>query len=241
MKIIKNFDDSTFYESDKFPYLLASALIKLSHRDILLADIGCGNGILLSEIHKFRSVYRNNNSDILYAVDILQKHLNNIHIPSVIKIICNGYNTPISNDGLDFVTCTQAIEHMDDIKLLHEIKRIMKNNAYCYLSTVVKKPYGIYIYRRNNKFVLSPDHIKEYKSLNEIIKLCESCGFTIIDTKLGIFKYSILDMIIRILIRTEVIKIDLKYYEKLWLLKWIRKINIPIVGFYKAELLLQLK
>jgi ubiquinone/menaquinone biosynthesis C-methylase UbiE len=70
----------------------------------------------------------------------------------------------IPDNSFDIAISNQVIEHVpDDSKMLKEVYRILKPNGYFYVSTVIKKWYGFWIYW-NNGFKLDPTHVREYKS-----------------------------------------------------------------------------
>ena len=97
----------------------------------------------------------------------LYSHLFRLHFllflhPCLLKNILNKKS---ENEIFDVVISSQVIEHVsDDNELLKEIGRLLKSDGIAYISTVIKKWYGFYIYRNGGKFRLDPTHVKEYPS-----------------------------------------------------------------------------
>lgn len=90
-------------------------------------NLGCGNGGYTKELAK--------HAKVVYALDL--------HIPKTIKkenIVCiqgDALDIPLKSNSVDFIFCSSLIEHVSDQnKLVSEIKRVLKRNGICYLSTI---------------------------------------------------------------------------------------------------------
>ena len=132
-----------------------------------IMDLGCGYGQLLQSIQKkypTKKVFGVEISPV--RVDYLKK---NIKGDFKCGDVCR---TGLKDNSFDLVISTQVIEHLcDDKKLVNELSRITKKNRYIYVTSVIKKPWAVYKYRNNNKFVLDPTHEKEYKNKEEFLSL----------------------------------------------------------------------
>ena len=133
--------------------------------------------------------------------------------------------------------CTQVIEHVpDDNALLKEIKRILKGDGYSFISSVVKKPYGFYIYRnRHGKMVSDPTHEREYKSKEEFEMLLKNY-FKIEKTNIHLFKFPVTDLVIKLLVRLKLVNPNkvIDIYLRSKILRLVKKIKIPFIDLAVA-------
>jgi len=132
-----------------------------------MIDLGCGEGAMIRAIKKeFPKVK-------LTGIDISPRRINCLkkRLPKdkfYIKDVCN---TNIK-EKFDFIYSSQVIEHVQsDKKMIKEMSRLLKKNGILFCSSVIKKPWAIYKYRNNRKFVLDPTHEKEYKNAKEFLEL----------------------------------------------------------------------
>ena len=146
----------------------------------------------------------------------------------------------LSDSSCDFVVCSQLIEHVDDKKLLSEIKRLLRKRGLAYISSVVKSKYAIYLYFRNSSFRLDPTHIREYASVDEFASLLSSEGFDILDIQIEKIAYPVSDLIVRLFIRAGLVEPNSKFYHK-QNLNIVRKLRVPIIGFYSVGALVRKK
>lgn len=134
-----------------------------------IVDLGCGEGIILKGISKKYPKKE------LYGIDISPRRIKEVNkIIQNAKIFCGDVsNTKLKKNFFDLVISTQVIEHVpNDKKFIKEIKRITKKGGYVYITSVIKKPWAVYIYKnRHKKFSLDPTHEREYASKEEFLKL----------------------------------------------------------------------
>ena len=133
-----------------------------------IVDLGCGDGgIVSSLINSFKSKE-------IVGIDISPRRIGSLKkkFPGR-KFHCEDIcKTSLKKNLFDIVISTQAIEHVEDDKeLIEEIYRILKKGGYVYISSVIKKPWAMYKYRRKGKFVLDPTHEREYQSKEEFLDL----------------------------------------------------------------------
>ena len=68
----------------------------------------------------------------------------------IIGDACNLQQMP--DNSFDVAISSQVIEHVpDDSRMFKEVYRILKPTGYFYVSTVIKKQYGIWIYHEKEK------------------------------------------------------------------------------------------
>lgn len=223
-----------------FPLLKDSILNLRKIKDkINIIDLGCGDGNLLNQLFHEGIIKK---EDIIYALDPSQIRLDRIKNPYFKKVCASGDRTKLKSNHFDYVICTQVIEHvLDDNALLKEIKRILKKDGYSFISSVVKKSYGFYIYKNKyGKIVSDPTHEREYKSKEEFEILLKNY-FEIERTNMHLFKFPITDLIIKLLVRLKLVNSDkiINIYLKSKILRILKKIKIPIIGYYYIESLVK--
>ena len=195
-------------------------------------DLGCGDGSLL---------YALNNKGFfdgksVYAVDLSELRINKVkkinkNFICYISDTCDLKN--IEDGSIDFVTTTQVIEHVeDDEAMIKEIRRILNSNGIVYISTVFKKRYAWYFYRCNGKWTLDPTHVREYTKDSQLADIIRNNGFKIVYNDKSLIKMPIIDFILR--------KIGSKknVFQNSFLAN-LRKICIPVFGYYNWEIILE--
>jgi len=237
-----NFEDFSeehvyFYEPEMLSDILEKSIKGLGEK-VRILDIGCGDcGILMQLINK------GINADF-YGLDISEKRVKRAKELTKGKInlfVGNAEKTQFKSGFFDFIICTQLIEHVkDDKKLVSEIYRLLKKNGEAYVTSVIKKPYGIYIYKKDGKFVSDPTHEREYKDAKEFLDLFNQ--FKILVYKEKLFKHPFLDLLLRLFIKLGMMDPNkiVRVYEKSKFLFWLRNaIKIPLIGFYHNEVLMK--
>ncbi|MEL7669105.1 class I SAM-dependent methyltransferase [Methanobacterium sp.] len=224
--------NSTQFYSEVIPSILLKFVKNIKWDSYI--DLGCGDGSLLYALNN-KGFFDGKN---VYAVDLSQ-----LRIDKVKKInedfICYISDTcnlkDIKDGSIDFVTTTQVIEHVeDDEAMIKEIRRILNSNGIVYLSTVFKKRYAWYFYRCNGKWTLDPTHVREYTKDSQLLDIIQNNGFKIVYNNKSLIKMSIIDFILR--------KMGSKrnVFQNSFL-AYLRKISIPIFGYYNWEVILESK
>lgn len=122
-----------------------------------------------------------------------------------------------------------------NLKLRHYINT--GQHSYTYISTVIKKWYGFWIYWKD-RFKLDPTHIREYKNAEEFPNLVKKSGFDIIKRGSQDVPYPILDLIVRLLIRVNLVRPSPDFYLRHKTLSNFRdKIKLKIIGYKTIEVL----
>ena len=203
-----------------------------------LADFGCGDGAILFGLQQKGLL---ENVDDVIAVDLSPIRLDRVkqNIANI-KTICGDVCcvTGIEGNKLDFVICSQVIEHVqDDTKLLREIYRVLKTGGMMYISSVIKKWYGWYFYRCNGKWVVDPTHLREYTSAQKFHALLKKNEFTILKQKLTRFKPSLGNAFNRRLIKCGIV--DEGKAKEFKILRSLSRLRIPVPGYYITEAIAQ--
>lgn len=163
------YSDKYFQKIPKIKDLDDSSLLKkIIHNSKRIVDLGCGDGNFIT------SVMNIDNKKILSGVDISPRRIEYLKnkFPEKRFVCADVCETGLKSNYFDFVISEQVIEHVeDDNKMVKEIDRISKNGAFIYVTSVIKKPWAIYKYINNRKFVLDPTHEREYNSKEEFLKL----------------------------------------------------------------------
>jgi 2-polyprenyl-3-methyl-5-hydroxy-6-metoxy-1,4-benzoquinol methylase len=227
-KDIEDYSKHIFFYENYIPPLLEKTIKHLKFKSI--ADIGCGDGVLLRSLKEKGYL----NKKTVYASDLSCNRVNLVkNIDSKFKcLVQNACNLKkLKANNLDIGISEQVIEHVeDDFKMASELSRILKRGGYLYISTVFKKSYAWYYFRNNGKWVLDPTHVREYTRDKDLIQKLEKAGFKVIEQKKKMFGFPAIDFFLRRFNASREI-----YSNKFF--KFLRRIKIPIIGYYKWELL----
>jgi len=214
-----------------------SSMIK-TNKKIRLLDLGCGDGSVIFSLGKLGLL---KNVCEVIGVDLSEQRIRRLlkELPFVTGIVSDASRiSGLSDCSVDFVICSQVIEHVnDDNALMLEINRVMKEQRLVYLSSVVKKWYGVYLYYRNGSFRLDSTHLKEYSSLTEFKRLIEKQGFQVIAAQTNQMKFPIIDFVVRLLIKARLLNPNVQFYQRNSIFHKLRKVRIPILGYSSVEVL----
>lgn len=213
------------FHVDDIPILL-SDILKTSTW-VTLLDAGCGDGALLHALY-LRTGMSNKS---VYGLDVSKDRLKIVQDISA-ELNCvnaSACQVPLRDKSIDVLVSTQVIEHVpDDVAMAKEMYRVLDDYGTVYLSTVYKKPYGWYFYRNDGRWVLDPTHVREYTN-NDLLSILEDVGFQITKTNKTIDNRPLMDAIVR----------RLRFGRGLYsnrFFKFLRKIKIPIPGYYNWEI-----
>jgi 2-polyprenyl-3-methyl-5-hydroxy-6-metoxy-1,4-benzoquinol methylase len=220
--------------------LVEKAVKSKNGRDFSVIDLGCGDGSLLFSLQRKGLLL---NAEKIVGIDLSPERVKNLrkNVKGVIGIVSDACNVEeLENNVFDVVISSQVIEHVsDDNELLKEIRRLLKSDGIVYISSVIKKWYGFYIYRNKGRFRLDPTHVREYSSKEDFLNLLKRNGLKISEYEVKIVKYPLSDLIIRMFIKMGLTKSSTArnvYIESRWM-KSYRKLIIPIIGYYTIEVL----
>ena len=221
------------YHSCEFSPMIKSMLNK--HNMKTIVDLGSGDGSILYAL--FKKGYLNNIEKVI-AVDISQDRINNVKrisdkILGIVADVCKL--DMLDNMSVDLVISNQVIEHLpDEDRFIKEVYRVLSKQGLFYLSTVFKKWYGWYFYRCNGRWVLDPTHLREYTQKCQLLDLLEKNNFQVIESEIHLQWFAITDFILKRLGFGALV-----YCNPI--ANFLRKIKIPILGYYNWELILKKK
>jgi len=148
---------------------LESVLSKLKVEPDSILDVGCGRGATTFLLQ------RRFPGKQIVSLDIERWRLKYIYDEGLNDtVICgSGTELPIRKESMDLVVCDQVIEHLEQEKaLIQEIMRVLKPGGHLIIGSVMRKKLALSIYRgKNGKIALSPDHVREYRSVEEFTAL----------------------------------------------------------------------
>lgn len=219
------------YYSGTIPPLLLTYLNEASWKSLL--DCGCGDGSILSAL-KTHNFFKNKK---IYAIDLSKNRI------QLVKNIAKQIQATVDNaeqlksiktNSIDFLYSSYVVEHVDNIKMFSTIDRVTKKQATIYISTIFKTWYGWYYKRKNGKWVMDVTHLHEYSTDNELFDSINMKHFRILKSRKTQMFFPIVDFIIR---RLPINNRNI--FMEHPLLNSLRKITIPIVGYYDWELVLR--
>lgn len=203
-----------------------------------IVDLGCGDGRVIFALTK-KGLLKHVGE--IVGVDLSDNRIALLtrELPFVRGIVSDALNvTALPFSSADFIICSQLIEHVEnESMLLLEIKRILKKNGLLYISSVIKKKYGVYFYYRHGSFRIDYTHLREYSSAKEFINLLRRSGFQTVDIKTRQIAYPVLDIVIRTLIRIGLTEPNTLFFQQYPLINAIRRIRIPVLGYNSIEVL----
>lgn len=214
---------------------------KKTRKQYRVLDVGCGDGVMIADLQQNGLLTKNIK---LSAVDLLKVNIytaKNRKLKASFKI-GDAQKLPYKNNSFDFIYSWMVIEHVSDPnKMMQEIKRVLKPDGKCFISSVMKHKYAVYFYRNNHKFVIDPTHLHEYSSLQEFKNQFTRMNFKILKKNSEEAKYPAIELILKIFIRLNLLKptINLRdIFLKNVILRKARELFIlPIPGFYHIEAL----
>lgn len=236
----KHFSDSydcrTFYPPQDIKFSIYSDeiwnnFLKLNSLNSKIADLGCGGGTALYCLEK--AGFKN-----LYGVDFCNV-IPSDFLKNTTFIQANVLNTSLKNESLDAVVSSMVIEHVDENSFVDEVHRVLKKNGIALITSVLKGKYAWYFYRNaRGEIVIEPSHLKEYSSVSEFEDIFKS-KFEIIQIEKPLLKYPAIDPLFKFLMRTFKSNKLKKAATRNSILKKIREIRIPILGYYSIEILVR--
>lgn len=222
------------FHTAEIPKLLTK---HLNGRGVTLADLGAGDGAFLVALKLGGHL---ENAKKVVAVDLSNDRCERLSHYTDFQVVCSDVTSipEIDSDSIDFVICTQVIEHVDQIKLLEEINRILSPDGTVYIASLVKRWYGWWYYRTaDGKWAIDPTHLREYASKEQFEEVIKTAGFTVEETILSPLKLSVFEFLLRRFI-VPVFKPNgiNSFFMKYPIADFIRrKINIHPPGYYIVE------
>ena len=229
-----------FYD-ETFPVLIELGLTLINDVEKpSIVDLGCGDGALLLALYKRGLLNRFRE---IMGLDISSKRIERLvkEMPFIKKLVSDASNVAnCPSSFFDYVICSQVIEHVQsDVALVDEITRLLKCGGVAFISSVIKRWYGVYFYSYNGKFKLDPTHVREYSSAGEFVSLMQTKDFEIIDVRTREIAFPFLDLPLRLLIKYGFIEPDAGFFRKHKSLGKLRKLRVPIIGYKYVEVLVR--
>ena len=219
-----------FY-SDAVPALLAEHLGR--SRPGTFMDLGCGDGNLLQALQA-RGMLEGVN---VWAVDLSEERVAAVReaCPAFHCLVASACDLPdVPDESVDFLVSTQVIEHVpDDAQMVREIRRVTRPGGTVYLSTVFKKPWAWYFRRCNGRWALDPTHVREYRRNQELLDPTRDAGMEVLESRKTLISFPLIDPLLRLL------RVPRRVFLRSRLLRGLRRIKLPILGYYNWELVLR--
>jgi SAM-dependent methyltransferase len=182
------------FHTEEIPELVSKYL---NGKVVNFADLGAGDGALLIALKM--GGYLENVKKVV-AVDLSPERCERLRQYTDFQVVCSDVTAipELENNSFDFIVCTQVIEHVDQDKLLQEIKRTLRPGGTLYIASIVRKSFGWWYYKTaNGKWAMDPTHLREYASKEEFENVISNAGFLIENTVLSPLKLSILEFLTR--------------------------------------------
>ena len=154
-----------FVAKKKIVVKFVSRITRQSKRDQTILDVGCGAGLMLTELEKFGTVFGMDFSDeaVSFSKKIFKGDVRKGSLPS---------NVPFSKEYFDLITALDVIEHIDeDVEALQALNSLLKDNG----SVVVTVPAYMFLW---TKFDEINEHKRRY-TLPELREKLQFAGFSV--------------------------------------------------------------
>lgn len=219
---------------------LRLARSKANNRGIILIDLGCGDG---RNLFAYYSDGKLDPQDMTIAIDISEEGIQFTQraVPKTMPIRGDSLRLPIKKNTCNLVFCSMLIEHVPDDILLREIKDVLAPGGILHLITVVRRPYAPFRTRSpEGHLVLALNHLREYKSNQDIIDLVTNHGFVTHRIKSNVVKVYIVHRLLMLGLKLRLFDLSLEKRmvaigPKLKKIIKLLALPIPIVGYYTFE------
>jgi SAM-dependent methyltransferase len=174
---------------------LLRELIGTLHDTEVVFDLGCGDGRTLRGMKKTAS------ASLIMGIDLSFLRASASKAQGFTTLVADGLALPIRSGSVALVVCRNVIEHVaDDAFLLREIARILVNGGVAYLETAIRLPGAWYPYRNESgERVLDPTHVREYRSVEQLMDLLRSEGLEPADQRLTSILFPVPHLVHRML------------------------------------------
>lgn len=182
-----------FYTAALPPLLLETVT---EHSGGVVADLGAGDGATLWALER-----RGLLGETAYAVDLSRERVARAEGISlrIRGIVADATQVDALADGsVDGVIASQVIEHLeDDRALAPEIARLLKDEGWWYVGTVLRERRAWWVYRVDGRWQLDPTHVREYVSESDLLSALEHPLLRIDRVKTTPLRYPVLDLALR--------------------------------------------
>jgi ubiquinone/menaquinone biosynthesis C-methylase UbiE len=222
-------DVALHFDKSDIPQILKD---HLQTGPISLADFGCGDGPWFNIFQREGFISAD---QPVFAIDLEPERLARVQerFPWISIIVAPADSVPKIETGcLDWVISTMVMEHVpDESRYLREVYRVLKPGGKAYITTVYKRKWAWYFRKRNGESVLDTSHLREYTDLDSFQNLILKSGrLEITSLEIKPLWFPLLDPVL--------FRIG-KYLRPTYkILKLIRSIKVPIIGYYELHLLI---
>jgi len=220
---------------------IRESFIKLIRHNDSIADLGCG-------MNGNAKIFQSINPKIIYtgvdfskiAINKAKKLNHNINTHYIVQDVEKG---SFLKNKFSLVFCSQLIEHVkDDNKFISNIFESLKPKGDLLISTVYRKNGAKYIYKNMyGESVLAPDHINEYTDVNSLLDKLRKQGFEIIDYDLTLFRYPIIDVGLKYIMKYFNNQLTFKIINSSLMMAIRYYLVVPIFGFYNFQVIAKKK
>jgi len=226
-------DYAVQYYDKRVPHLLEKFL--KSKNPKTLFDCGCGDGNLIYSLKEKGFLDKIK----VFASDLSRRRVGFVKEidPKISAFIDDAESMKkVESNSIDFFVSTQVLEHVDDKKMISNIKRVTKKKAIVYVSTVFKKKIALSVFKsQKGHRVIDPTHLREYASDEHLVDIFKLNGFILLEQKKTLLWASIAYPLFRLFSK------DRFLFEKNKLIKHLELMKIPIIGYYNWELVFEKK
>jgi len=227
-----------FYDNN-ISNMLTQAVCRKFGKGFRILDLGCGDGRLL-HILKLQGYL--DNADIT-GVDLSPERIKNLteNLKEATGIVSDACNVKqLEDNSFDIIISSQVIEHIpNDSMHLKEIRRLLKEDGLLYISSVIKRWYGLYIHKNNGTIRLDPTHLREYASKEEFESLLEHNHLEPQKSRVFQCNFPVIDMFVRLMIKGNIIRPDVSFFNRHKHLSKARAIKFPVPGYSLIETIAQ--
>lgn len=219
-----------YYNFESLSPFLREIWAKYNNKIETVLDSGCGDGSLLNTLQA--GGFLTDKKTI--AIDLSKARINLIkqNIPGISAMVDNVEELKaINNESIDLYISTQVIEHVDNQKMINQIKRVVRPGGLVYISTVFKNKYGWYFHRSNGKWVLDPTHLIEYTDDSQLLSLFNQTDFILVDNQKAPLSYPIIDCLGK-----KILKSNNRNLFNNPVGRFLRRIKVPIYSYFIWEL-----
>ena len=222
-----------FYTPALPPLLLETVT---EHSGGVVADLGAGDGATLWALEQ-----RGLLGETMYAVDLSLERVARAESisPKIRGVVADATHVEALADGsVDGVIVSQVIEHLeDDRALAPEIARLLKDDGWWYVGTVLRERHAWWIYRVDGRWQLDPTHVREYALARDLLAALEHPLLRIERVKSTPITYPVLDLALRGAASVRVLSRDALSgaYARRPALAQARRIGLRVPGYRLLE------
>jgi SAM-dependent methyltransferase len=210
--------------------------VKILKKSKSVADLGCGRG---GNVVQFRKVNPNIRYTGIDISPIVIAEARDLFGDSQTRFEAQDLSKDRQINKYDLIYCSQLVEHLeDDESFISRMNKSLTPEGYLLLSTVYKKKNAVYLYKnKRGERALAPDHINEYSEVKLLLDKLIINHFEIIDFDLVMFRFPLIDVILKILMKYAKGKTTSIIVNSPLVMKMRYYLMVPILGFYNFQII----